>query len=59
MSQIIITESQLTRLKSNLNDGQLNEAWYNTVMDVVGLADPTGVVDIVNGISYFTQGLSP
>jgi hypothetical protein len=25
-------------------------------MDVVGLADPTGVVDIVNGISYFTQG---
>jgi hypothetical protein len=56
MSQIIITESQLTRLKSNLNDGQLNEAWYNTVMDVVGLADPTGVVDIVNGISYFTQG---
>jgi hypothetical protein len=22
----------------------------------VGLADPTGVVDIVNGISYFTQG---
>ena len=56
MSQIIITESQLTRLKSNLNDGQLNEAWYNTVMDIVGLADPTGVVDIVNGISYFTQG---
>ena len=25
-------------------------------MDIVGLADPTGVVDIVNGISYFTQG---
>ena len=59
MSQIIITESQLTRLKSNLNEDQLNEAWYNTVMDIVGLADPTGVVDIVNGISYFTQGLSP
>ena len=56
MSQIIITESQLTRLKSNLNEDQLNEAWYNTVMDIVGLADPTGVVDIVNGISYFTQG---
>lgn len=56
MSQIIITESQLTRLKSNLNGDQLNEAWYNTAMDILGLADPTGVVDIVNGISYFIQG---
>ena len=56
MSQIIITESQLTRLNSNLNEDQLNEAWYNTAMDILGLADPTGIVDIVNGISYFTQG---
>ncbi len=62
MAQFIITESQLEVLKSNLtsevgkSEKQLDEAWYNTVMDIVGLADPTGVVDIVNGISYFTQG---
>lgn len=30
--------------------------WYNTVGDILGIADPTGVVDIVNGISYFSQG---
>lgn len=30
--------------------------WYNTLGDVVGIFDPTGVVDLVNGISYITQG---
>jgi hypothetical protein len=30
--------------------------WYNTVGDILGVVDPTGLVDIVNGISYFTQG---
>jgi hypothetical protein len=30
--------------------------WYNTVGDIVGIVDPTGVVDLVNGISYFSQG---
>lgn len=30
--------------------------WYNVVGDVLGIFDPTGVVDVVNGISYFTQG---
>ena len=30
--------------------------WYNTVGDIVGIFDPTGVVDIVNGISYWRQG---
>jgi hypothetical protein len=34
----------------------LKEAWYNTLGDVVGIFDPTGVVDLVNGISYLTQG---
>ncbi len=30
--------------------------WYNTLGDVVGIFDPTGIVDIVNGISYWRQG---
>jgi hypothetical protein len=35
----------------------LNESkWYNTVGDIVGIFDPTGVVDLVNGVSYWRQG---
>ena len=30
--------------------------WYNTLGDIVGIFDPTGVVDTVNGISYWRQG---
>ena len=38
-------------------DGVLNEQkWYNTLGDVVGIFDPTGIVDAINGISYITQG---
>ncbi len=34
----------------------INEAsWYNTLGDIVGIFDPTGIVDIVNGISYWRQ----
>ena len=32
------------------------DKWYNTLGDVVGIFDPTGVVDAVNGISYISQG---
>ena len=31
-------------------------SWYNTLGDIVGIFDPTGVVDLVNGISYIIQG---
>jgi hypothetical protein len=35
----------------------LKEArWYNTLGDIVGIFDPTGVVDLINGISYWRQG---
>ena len=34
----------------------IKEGWLNTVGDIVGIFDPTGVVDLVNGISYFVQG---
>jgi hypothetical protein len=30
--------------------------WWNTVGDVVGIFDPTGIVDIVNGVDYIRQG---
>jgi len=36
--------------------GTLSEAWYNTLGDVVGIFDPTGLVDIANGLSYIYQG---
>lgn len=32
------------------------DKWYNTVGDIVGIFDPTGIVDLVNGISYWRQG---
>ena len=36
---------------------QLNEnKWYNTLGDIVGIFDPTGVVDLINGVSYWRQG---
>lgn len=31
-------------------------SWLNTFGDIVGIFDPTGVVDLVNGISYIAQG---
>jgi hypothetical protein len=35
----------------------LSEAkWYNLIGDIVGIFDPTGIVDIINGISYWRQG---
>lgn len=35
----------------------LNESkWYNVLGDIVGFFDPTGIVDLINGISYFKQG---
>ncbi|NBO23174.1 hypothetical protein EBU94_07555, partial [bacterium] len=38
--------------KKNLNEAE----WYNTLGDIVGIFDPSGVVDLVNGISYIKQG---
>jgi hypothetical protein len=34
----------------------LNEKWYNTVLDIVGWLDPTGIADALNGVIYLTQG---
>ena len=60
MSSIIITEKQLELIvkgqKSQETELIQESEWYNIVGDIVGIADPTGIVDIVNGISYFSQG---
>jgi hypothetical protein len=57
MKNIIITESQLRIIQeSHVGDQLLNEEWWNTIGDVVGIFDPTGVVDLVNGLDYIRQG---
>ena len=30
--------------------------WWNTIGDIVGIFDPTGVVDLINGMDYIRQG---
>jgi hypothetical protein len=42
----------LPKKSKNLNESQ----WYNTVGDILGIFDPTGVIDLANGISYINQG---
>jgi hypothetical protein len=38
--------------KNTLNESK----WWNTVGDIVGIFDPTGAVDLVNGLDYMRQG---
>lgn len=43
--------------EDNSSVQKINEGnWMNTLGDIVGIFDPTGVVDLVNGISYISQG---
>ena len=60
MANILITEQQLALITQNLaskNMTTINESeWYNLVGDIAGIFDPTGVVDLVNGVSYWNQG---
>jgi hypothetical protein len=60
MASILINERQLeliTKDQASQKTVTINESeWYNTVGDILGIVDPTGVVDLVNGISYFSQG---
>jgi hypothetical protein len=52
MANILITERQLaliTKDQALKNVTSINESeWYNTIGDIVGIIDPTGVVDLVN-----------
>jgi hypothetical protein len=60
MVNILITERQLaliTKNQSLKNTESLNESeWYNTAFDIAGIFDPTGTIDLVNGVSYWNQG---
>lgn len=61
MSEIIITEHQLKLIKQTIIEDKngkktINEAWYNNVMDIVGIIDPTPITDTINAVSYFIQG---
>jgi hypothetical protein len=63
MGNLVITEKQLELLVNQIQEGsssneqQLNEdTWMNTAASVVGLFDPTGIVDFLNGVSYLYQG---
>jgi len=38
--------------KQNISEAR----WWNTVGDILGIFDPTGFVDLVNGIDYIRQG---
>jgi hypothetical protein len=49
-------EKQLNEVIKKVKSNQLNEAWYNTVLDIVGWLDPTGIADTLNGVIYLTQG---
>ena len=46
---------ELTKILTKRKD-IIQENWLNTLGDIVGIFDPTGIVDLVNGISYFSQG---
>jgi hypothetical protein len=50
--QAVVEYSKILSGNKTITEG----GWLNTVGDIVGIFDPTGVVDLVNGISYFAQG---
>ena len=61
--KIILTPEQIkyvlkeSKGNNRNKDGKLlTEVDWNFVADIVGIVDPTGVVDLANGISYATQG---
>ena len=63
MAQFVFTEDQLKVIKKSIiaekkQSGKkvINEAWYNNVMDIVGIIDPTPITDTINAVSYFIQG---
>ena len=60
MANILITERQLaliTKNQASIGVDYINESeWYNTLGDIAGIFDPTGIIDLANGVSYWNQG---
>lgn len=68
--KIIISESQYNKLVSyntpevnsliNEVTGKklepLSEGWLNALGNILGIFDPTGIIDIANALSYWSQG---
>lgn len=52
---ILLTEDQVKRILKKEKE-VVNEAWYNTVLELVGWADPTGIADATNAFIYFYRG---
>ena len=49
-------ETATNRYYLNENTVITEAEWYNAVGSVIGIFDPTGLVDFINGISYLSQG---
>jgi hypothetical protein len=49
-------KKQIQEVIKKVKSNNINEAWYNTVLDLVGWVDPTGIADALNGVIYLTQG---
>lgn len=51
-------QKKLEKIYIQENKLVLNEkdAWYNTALDVIGIFDPTGAADLINGIDRIRKG---
>lgn len=59
MPKYIVTERQLLSLiKKNVQEEKnLHESvWGDIGLELLGIVDPTGIVDIINGVRYFSRG---
>lgn len=59
MPKYVVTERQLLNLiKKNVQEEKnLHESvWGDIGLELLGIVDPTGIVDIINGVRYFSRG---
>ena len=51
-------EQKIRKIYIQVNQLILSEkdAWYNTALDVIGIFDPTGAADLINGIDRIRKG---
>jgi|LakMenEpi03Aug12_release.lakeMendotaPanAssembly.Ray.scaffolds.fasta_scaffold71832_3 hypothetical protein len=60
MTYFVLTENQIKTISKSLSKekGQsINESvWGDIGFELLGIVDPTGIVDIINGVRYFTRG---
>lgn len=49
-------KKKIDEVIKKVKKNNLNEAWYNTLLDIVGWIDPTGIADALNGVIYLSNG---